>query len=102
MDKKKYTAEEKVKVLREVLEEKKAVSAVAEERGLHPNSILTWKKQLFEGAATIFAVKRPDITAKAEERKTAALEAELKHKDEIIASLAGENLELKKNFAGRK
>jgi transposase-like protein len=43
---KRYTAEEKVKILREVLEDGKGVSAVAETYGQHPNIIRgssTWQ-----------------------------------------------------------
>jgi len=36
---KKYTAEEKIKILREVLEEGKSISQVADKYGLHPNNI---------------------------------------------------------------
>ena len=39
---KRYTSEEKVKILREVLEEGKSVSSVAEGHGVHPNQILNW------------------------------------------------------------
>ena len=45
---KRYTAEEKVKILRELLEEGKQISQVAEKYGLSPNNIFKWRKQLFE------------------------------------------------------
>jgi hypothetical protein len=51
---------------------------------------------LFEGASRIFEIKRPEVTAKADGRKVAELEAELKRKDEVIAELAEEPLALKK------
>jgi transposase-like protein len=59
---KRYTAEQKVGILREILEEGKAVSSVAEEYQVHPNMILAWRKQLFEGAVKTFEVRRPDWT----------------------------------------
>ena len=40
---KRYTAEEKVKILREVLEEGKQISQVAEKYGLSPNNIFKWR-----------------------------------------------------------
>jgi transposase-like protein len=43
-----YTAEEKGKILREVLEDRKQISQVAEKYGLSPNNIFKWRKQLFE------------------------------------------------------
>ena len=98
---KRYTPEEKVKILREIVEEGKSVSTVAEGYGLHPNNIFNWRKQLFEGAPEVFEIKRPDVSAKAEGRKAAELEAKLKQKDEVIAELAEELLALKKKSSGR-
>ena len=40
---KRYTAEEKVKILREVLEDGKQISQVAEKYGLSPNNIFKWR-----------------------------------------------------------
>jgi len=97
---KRYTAEEKMKILRDVLEDGKSISQVAEAYGIHPNNILNWRKQLFEGGVQTFQLKRADISNKAEERKITALEEKIKHKDGIIAELAGELLELKKNYSG--
>ena len=48
---KRYTAEEKMKILRDVLEDGKPISNVAETYGIHPNNIPNWRKQLFEGGA---------------------------------------------------
>jgi len=97
---KRYTAEEKVKILREVLEDGKSISSVAEQYGLHPNNIMNWRKQLFEGGTQIFQIKRVDISTKAEERKVASLENKIKQKDEVIAELAEELLALKKKNSG--
>ena len=97
-----YAAEEKIKILREVLEDGKSISTVAERNEVHPNLILNWRKQLFEGASQAFEIKRPDITEKALERQTKTLEAKLQHKDNVIAELAQELLELKKKYPGLK
>ena len=99
---KRYTSEEKIKILREVLEEGKSVSSVAEGHGVHPNLILNWRKQLFENALQVFEIKRSDITEKAQERKAKALEEKIRHKDEVIAELAEELLDLKKKHPGLK
>jgi transposase-like protein len=97
---KRYTAEEKVKILRNVLEDGKSISQVAEQYGLHPNNIFKWRKQLFEEGVQTFQIKRSDISGKAEERKIAALEDKIKQKDEVIAELAEELLALKKKNSG--
>jgi transposase-like protein len=99
-ERKRYTAEEKIKILREVLEDGKPISQVAEQYGLHPNNIFNWRKQLFEGGLQIFQVKRADISAKSEDRKIASLEEKIKQKDEVIAEFAEELLGLKKKNSG--
>ena len=97
---KRYAAEEKIKILREVLEEGKQISQVADQYGLHPNNIFNWRKQLFESGMQTFQIKRTDISGKAEERKITALENKIKQKDEVIAELAEELLGLKKKNFG--
>ena len=97
---KRYTAEEKVKILRDVLEDGKQISQVAEQYKLNPNNIFKWRKQLFEGGVQIFQIKRSDISDKAEERKIRELEEKIKQKDEVIAELAEELLGLKKKNCG--
>ena len=99
---KRYTSEEKIKILREVMEEGKSVSNAAEGHGIHPNLILNWRKQLFENAVQTFEIKRTDITEKAMEKKEKALEEKLRSKDNVIAELAQELLELKKKYPGLK
>jgi transposase-like protein len=97
---KRYTAEEKIQILREVLEEGKSLSSVAEKYGVHPNNIFNWRKQLLEGGAQLFQIKRSDISTKAGERKAAVLEDKLRQKDAVIAELAEELLALKKKNSG--
>ena len=99
---KRYTSEDKVKILREVLEEGKSISCVAEKYGVHPNLIMGWRKQLFENALQTFEIKRTDITEKAQERKTKELEERIHNKDNVIAELAQELLELKKKHPDLK
>jgi len=99
-ERKRYTAEEKVKILRELQEDGKTVSQVAEEYGIHPNNIFNWRKQHLEMGVKGFQTTRKDISEKAKDRKIAALEDTIKHKDEVIADLAQELLELKKKNSG--
>ena len=99
---KRYTSEEKIKILREVLEDGKSISGTAEAYGVHPNQIMNWRKQLFEGGQQVFQIKRSDISEKAIEKQTKALEEKLRHKDNVIAELAQELLELKKKYPGLK
>jgi transposase-like protein len=100
MSKKKFhTAEEKVLVLRELLENQTPMSQLAEKYGLHVNDIYNWKKKLFEGAAELFNTRSTKNNNKTEEREK-KLEEKLRQKDEVIAELVQENIILKKTFDG--
>lgn len=52
--KKRFTAEEKVEILREHLTNKVTASELAEKHGIKPSAISNWKKTLFEGAVSTF------------------------------------------------
>ena len=97
---KRYTAEEKIKILREIQEDGKSISQVADKYGIHPNNIFNWRKQHLEMGIQGFKTTRKDITNKAKDRKIATLEEKIKHKDEVIAELAEELLALKKKNSG--
>lgn len=77
----KFSSEEKLKMVMAVIQDGKAVSDVAQENNVHPNMILNWKKEFLENAAMIFDRHRPDITEKAQQRKIEELETKLKKKD---------------------
>ena len=74
---KKFSLEEKLKMVMAVIQDGKAVSDVAQENNVHPNMILNQKKEFLENATTVFDRHRPDITEKAQERKIQELEAKL-------------------------
>ena len=96
-----YTAEEKARLVLEIVQDGKKISEVAEESKVHPNLLLSWKKQFLESAASAFKIERKDISEKAEKREIQSLKEEIARKDSVIAELAGENLEVKKNYSGR-
>ena len=61
--KKRFTPEQKVIILRELLENKLSISQVAEKDGIHVNDIYSWKKKLFENASAIYAILwRPEAS----------------------------------------
>jgi transposase-like protein len=51
---KRYTPEEKVSILREVVEDGNAVSTVANNYEMSPNLLLNWRKQMVENAQETF------------------------------------------------
>jgi transposase len=59
-ERKHYTAEEKVAILRRHLLDEVAVSELCEEKGLRPTVFYRWQKEFFEhGAAAFEAKERP-------------------------------------------
>ena len=101
MSKRKHTTpEQKVLILRELLENQTPISQLAEKYQVHANDIYNWKKKLFEQAADdIFKFKYRVNTDK-EEEKNNVLKQKIQQKDEVIAELVQENITLKKNSDG--
>jgi transposase-like protein len=100
-ERKHYSPEQKILILRELLENNTPISQLAEKFQVHPNDIYNWKKKLFEGAKDIFqtkAVNNKQTTV--EQKKIEKLESKLKDRDEAIAMLLKENIEIKKSIDG--
>ena len=98
---KKFSPEEKVRLLRLHLIEKEPVSDICDARGINPNVFYKWQKLFFENGAAAFAqtgVGRRDGHAKKLERKNAQLQAKLANKDEVIAEIMASHIELKKSL----
>ena len=98
-ERKRYTSEQKVMILRELLENNTPISQVAEKYNVHINDIYNWKKKLFENAALVFETKPPAVNS-VQEKKIEKLEAKLKKNADAINWLVSENIELKKNLDG--
>lgn len=93
MSRKRYSAETKVKILREHFEKNMSVADTCEKHRIHPNQFYRWKKELFENAVEHFKSKK---SKKKESNKTAQLEETIKERNDVIAELLQENLTLKK------
>lgn len=100
-ERKRYSAEQKVMILREFLENNTSISQIAEKYEVRPNDIYNWKKKLFESATDIFTpkVSAPKQTS-AEQKKIENLQSKLKDRDEAISYLIRENIEIKKSIDG--
>ena len=94
---KNYTAEEKVGILRRHLLEKEPISDLCEEQGLHPTMFYRWQKEFFENGAAAFQQKaRPNHQA--EQERIEYLEKKIQTKDEVLAELMAEHIALKKSL----
>ena len=93
-----FSPEDKIKILRQHLLEKKPVSSVCDENGITPTQFYGWQKTFFENGAAAFD-KGPDKRASATaDQKRTALEQKLVRKDEVIAEIMGEFIQLKKEL----
>jgi len=93
-----FTPEQKVALLRLHLLEKKPVSDICQEHGLAVNLFYLWQKQFFENGAAAFAHtgKRRKAQQDVKDKKIAALEDKLLRKNEVLAELMEEHVQLKK------
>jgi transposase len=95
-----FTPEQKVALLRLHLLEKKPVSDICEEHNLNVTLFYLWQKQFFENGAAAFANtgKRHQALQDAKDSKIAALEDKLQRKNEVLAELMEEHVQLKKEL----
>ncbi len=94
---KNYTAEEKVAILKRHLVEKVPVSDLCDELELNPNVFYSWQKLFFEnGAAALARTGKPRVDQR--DRKIEQLEAKLTQKNEVLAELMQEHVQLKKEL----
>lgn len=91
-----FTAEQKVRILREHLDNQVSVSELCERYHIQPNSFYTWKKKLFEGALDTFSSQ----AARKDHSQLNKLKQQLQDRDSLISTLVAENIRFKKNFAG--
>ena len=95
---KNYTPEEKVAILRRHLLEKVPVSDLCDELGLNPTVFYGWQKHFFENGAVAFQRKEKKSRPTPEARRLEKLEAKLTQKNEVLAELMQEHVQLKKEL----
>ena len=98
-ERKHYTAEEKVAVLRRHLLDKVPVSDLCEELDLKPTVFYRWQKEFFEnGAAAFQPQERPHRQVEEKQKRIEFLEKKMQTKDEVLAELLAEHVALKKSL----
>ena len=95
-----FTPEQKVALLRLHLLEKKPISDICQEHNLPVSRFYDWQKQLFENgtAAVDNSGKHRKTDQDAKDRKIAALEDKLRRKHEVLSELMEEHVQLKKEL----
>ena len=92
-----FTAEEKVAILRRRLIDGVAVSDLCDEHGLHPTVFYHWQKALFENAMAAFE-RRSDARERKLEQQVETLTVKLARKDEVIGEIMADHVRLKKSL----
>jgi len=95
-----FTAEQKAAIVRRHLADKKPVSDLADEYGVQPSQIHTWVAQVLAQAERAFerGPGRRKAQESQEQRKITQLEEKLVNKNEVIAELMQEHVQLKKEL----
>jgi transposase-like protein len=95
------SAEEKAALLRRHHVDKVPVSTICAENGLQPSVFYNWQRELFERASQVLGgapAGRPTNREQELSRKLAAAETRLAKKDQVIAEISQEYVDLKKEL----
>lgn len=95
-----FSPEQKAEIVRRHVAGKEAVSDLADEFHVQPTQIHGWVKQVLDRAALAFATTAKSALRAdgAKDRKIAALEEKLVKKNEVVAELMEEHVQLKKEL----
>jgi transposase len=93
-----FTAEQKVALLREHFLDKVPVSDLCEKHGIGVTLFYSWQKLFFENGAAAFTCndKRRKTDTSAKDQQLADLQAKLQRKHEVLSELMEEHVRLKK------
>lgn len=97
----KFSAQEKMQILRLHLLEHKPISEVCDQYQLNPTVFYRWQKDLFDHGAAAFERAEngsTDRTAQKLQKENAQLRTKLAAKDEVIAEIMAEQVHLKKTL----
>lgn len=85
---KKYTASFKAKVALEAVQERKTLSELSAQYGLHPNMIQRWKKEFISRSAEIFESKAPSQEDEKDKQKLYAKIGQLEMEKEWLKKIS--------------
>lgn len=97
---KNYTPEQKMGLLRRHLMEKVTISELCREADLQPTVFYRWLDKLFKQGTQVFERGEGETGRKAEQEKIEKLERKLQQRDEVVAELMHEHVQLKKAAGG--
>ncbi len=94
---KNYTPVEKVAILRRHLIDRVSISDLCDEYQLSPTLFYAWQKLFFENGASAFE-RKSGPAEQTHLRTIAALRDKLQRKNEVVAELMEEHIQLKKEL----
>lgn len=97
----KFSAQEKVQILRLHLLEGKPISEICEQHQLNPNVFYRWQKELFDHGTAAFERAENGAVDRAGQqlqKENTQLKARLAGKDEVIAEIMAEQVRLRKTL----
>jgi transposase-like protein len=94
---KRFTAPEKVAILRLHLLEHVPVSDLCDQHGIHPTMFYRWQKEFFENGPAAFE-SRARGAHDAKDRQIALLQQKLQRKHEVLSELMEDHVKLKKEL----
>jgi transposase-like protein len=100
-ERKRFTPDQKVSIIRRHLLEHVPVSDLCDEYQIHPNQYYNWQKQFFENGAVAFQRRNKANDQRrqnAQDKKIVQLERKLQQRNEVVAELLEEHVQLKKEL----
>lgn len=97
-NRKHYSPEEKVLILKKHLIEHVPVSTICDEYQLQPTVFYRWQKDFFENGAAAFQRQGRRQKGDRQSKRIEELEAKLQRKNEVLSELMEEHVQLKKEL----
>jgi transposase-like protein len=94
-----FTAEQKVRIVRQHLLEKVDISVLCDRHGIQPSQFYTWQQQLFEHGSKAFENGR-NARERELERRVEKLQAITRARDAVVAEVTWELVLMKKADGG--
>lgn len=95
---KKYNAEEKMRIVLEGLRGETSIAELCRREGLHPNLYYKWSKEFIEAGKQRLV---GDIRREADSREVNEMRSEIEQLKQLVAELALKNRVLKKSLLGK-
>jgi transposase len=95
---KKYNAEEKMRIVLEGLRGETSIAELCRREGLHPNLYYKWSKEFLEAGKQRLV---GDIHREADSREVDEMRSEIEQLKQLVAELSLKNRVLKKSLLGK-